>query len=164
MTVSETEFKQIYNENYTSILRLCMGYVSGDIDLAKDLTQEVFIKVWNNLKTFRKESNISTWIYRIAINTCLISLRKKSSKRFSDTLITEDILEKEEAIQLKEKQYQQMYRCINKLSATNKGIILMELEGLAQKEIAAVMGLKHEAVRTRIHRIKNQLTKCVNHE
>jgi len=164
MIVSETEFKQIYNENYTSILRLCMGYVSGDIDLAKDLTQEVFIKVWNNLKTFRKESNISTWIYRIAINTCLISLRKKSSKRFSDTLITEDILEKEEAIQLKEKQYQQMYRCINKLSATNKGIILMELEGLAQKEIAAVMGLKHEAVRTRIHRIKNQLTKCVNHE
>ena len=164
MTVSETEFKQIYNENYTRILRLCMGYVSGDIDLAKDLTQEVFIKVWNNLKTFRKESNISTWIYRIAINTCLISLRKKSSKRFSDTLITEDILEKEEAIQLKEKQYQQMYRCINKLSATNKGIILMELEGLAQKEIAAVMGLKHEAVRTRIHRIKNQLTKCVNHE
>jgi len=164
MTVSETEFKQIYNDNYTRILRLCMGYVSGDIDLAKDLTQEVFIKVWYNVKTFRKESNISTWIYRIAINTCLISLRKKRSKRFSDTLLTEDILEKEEATQLKEKQYQEMYGCINKLSATNKGIILMELEGLAQKEIAAVMGLKHEAVRTRIHRIKNQLTKCVNHE
>ena len=162
--MSETEFKQIYNDNYARILRLCMGYVSGDTDLAKDLTQEVFIKVWNNVKTFRKESNISTWIYRIAINTCLISLRNKKSKRFSDTLLTEDILQKEEATQIKEKQYQDMYRCINKLSATNKGIILMELEGLAQKEIAAVMGLKHEAVRTRIHRIKNQLIKCVNHE
>jgi len=164
MTLSETEFKQIYNDNYARILRLCMGYVSGDTDLAKDLTQEVFIKVWNNIKTFRKESNISTWIYRIAINTCLINLRNKKSKRFSDILLTEDILQKEEATQIKEKQYQDMYRCINKLNAINKGIILMELEGLAQKEIAAVMGLKHEAVRTRIHRIKNQLTKCVNHE
>ena len=54
-----------------------------------------------------------------------------------------------------------MYTCINKLNKDNKSIILLELEGLPQKEIAEVMGLTHEAVRVRVHRIKNELTKCV---
>ena len=69
-----------------------------------------------------------------------------------------------ESAQEKEKQFQEMYRCIDTLSPTNKAIILMELEALPQKEIAQVMGVNHEAIRTRIHRIKNQLSKCVNYE
>lgn len=163
MTKLELDFKQVYKENYTKIMRLSMGYASGDVDMAKDLTQEVFIKVWSNLKSFRQESNISTWIYRIAINTCLVNLRKGKSKPLSDSLLSEDILENHEKTQAKEVQYQEMYRCINTLNASNKAIILMELEGLPQKEIADVLGLKHEAIRTRIHRIKSQLSKCVNH-
>ena len=55
-----------------------------------------------------------------------------------------------------------LYACINKLSKTNRAIIMLELEGLPQKEIAEIMGLKHEAIRTRIHRIKNELIKCTN--
>jgi len=164
MTKLEIDFKHIYEENYTKVMRLCMGYVSGDADLANDLTQEVFIKVWSNLKSFRKESNITTWIYRIAVNTCLMNLRKKKAKQLSDSVPSEDVLEEDKVALIKERQYQEMYRCINMLSATNRAIILMELEGLAQKEIASVMGLKHEAVRTRVHRIKIQLSKCVNHE
>lgn len=160
----EQEFKKLYEENYAKIMRLCLGYVSGDRDMAKDLAQEVFIKVWNNLTSFRDESNITTWIYRIAVNTCLMNLRKKRSKTFSGLSLSEDVQWEEETSQVKEKQYQEMYRCINALSATNKAIILMELEGLAQKEIAEIIGLKHEAVRTRIHRIKSQLSKCVHHE
>ena len=164
MTELEREFKEVYENNYAKVMRLCLGYASGDVHLANDLTQEVFIKVWSNLASFRKESNITTWIYRIAVNTCLMNLRRKKSKGLSAALTSEDIQSEEETFQLNEKQYQEMYRCINTLSAINKAIILMELEGLAQKEIAEVTGLKHEAVRTRIHRIKSQLSKCVNHE
>ena len=57
-----------------------------------------------------------------------------------------------------------MYRCIDKLSAENKSIILLELEGLPQKEIAEITGINHAAIRTRIHRIKDQLSKCVKNE
>lgn len=144
-------------------MRLCLGYVAGDIDMAKDLTQEVFIKVWNNLESFRKESNITTWMYRIAVNTCLMSLRKlkKAPKNRVDL---KDTPAENENIKEKERQFEKMYRCIERLSPTNKAIILMELEGMPQKEIAQVMGLKHEAIRTRVHRIKNKLTKCVHHE
>lgn len=164
MTALERDFKTIYEDNYAKVMRLCMGYASGDADMANDLVQEVFIKVWGNLSSFRKESNITTWIYRIAVNTCLMNLRKKKAKSLSGSFWSEEVVGQDETTQVKERQYQEMYRCINTLSATNKAIILMELEGLAQKEIAGVTGLKHEAVRTRIHRIKLQLSKCVNHE
>jgi len=140
-----------------------MGYVSGDNDLAKDLTQEVFIKVWKHLGSFRNESSISTWIYRITVNTCLMQLRKKKFLNRTDTI--EQISEvEEEGHPSKEKQLKQMYKCIDKLSKSNMGIILMELEGLPQKEIAEIMGLSHETVRVRVHRIKSRLTKCVKNE
>ncbi len=164
MTNFEPYFEQVYEENYTKVTRLCMGYVSGDHELANDLTQEVFIKVWENLKSFKRESNISTWIYRIAVNTCLMNLRKKKSNHVRKAMESEESSENIDSSKEKERQYQEMYRCIGILSVTNKAIIMMELEGLDQKEIAEIMGLKHEAVRTRIHRIKKQLSKCVNHE
>lgn len=159
----EEDFKRLYEGNYSKIMRLCLGYVSGNQDMAKDLTQEVFIKVWSNLASFRNESSITTWLYRIAVNTCLMNLRKMKKQRYMDNSLEESQLD-EETPKIKERQFKEMYRCIDALAPTSKAIILMELEGLPQKEIAQVMGFKHEAIRTRIHRIKNELSKCVNHE
>lgn len=64
----------------------------------------------------------------------------------------------------REQQLEQLYQCIHNLSATNRSIILLVLEGLPQIEISEIIGIRHEAIRTRIHRIKDQLTKCVSHE
>lgn len=161
----ESKFDEIYKTNYSNVIRLCMGYVNGDLMLAKDLAQEVFIKVWENLHSFRKESSLSTWIYRITVNTCLSSFKRKRTVNISNHL---DNLGKESESELqdenKELKISQLYSCINKLHKANKSIILLELEGLPQKDIAEVMGLTHEAIRVRIHRIKNELTKCVKNE
>lgn len=159
----EEDFKTIYETHYAQVMRLCLGYVSGNKDRAKDLTQEVFIKVWSNLKFFRKESSMGTWIYRIAVNTCLMNLRKSKPKSFLEGDI-KDTTSSEESLNERELQFLKMYRCIDTLPPTNKAIILMELEGLPQKEIASIIGLKHEAIRTRIHRIKQQLSNCVKDE
>lgn len=157
----ESKFDKIYTTNYPKVIRLCLGYSNGDDMLAKDLAQEVFIKVWENLKSFRKESSISTWIYRITVNTCLVSLRNKKTVDVSDHInylenTNDSPIETDKEFKLK-----QLYNCINKLNKDGKSIILLELEGLPQKEIAEIIGLSHEAVRVRVHRIKNQLTKCV---
>lgn len=160
MQKSPQKFEKIYHENYQKVIRICLGYVGGDNDLAKDLTQEVFIKVWKQLNSFRNEASISTWIYRITVNTCLLQLRKKKFSKRGATL--DNLTEAESENHLnKENQLRQMYKCIDKLSKDNKGIILLELEGLPQKEIAEIMGISHEAIRVRVHRIKNSLTKCV---
>lgn len=164
MKEKEEIFKKIYHSNYDKVMRVCLGYVSGDNDEAGDLTQEVFIKVWASLDEFRNDSKISTWIYRITVNTCLTRLRKLKKKvKNYDVESVIDAPQENEIVD-KEIMYEGLYNCINKLSETNRAIILLELEGLPQKEIAKVIGIKHEAIRTRIHRIKNELIKCVNHE
>jgi len=157
----ESKFENIYKINHPKVIRLCLGYANGDNMFAKDLTQEVFIKVWENLGSFRNESNISTWIYRITVNTCLISFRnKRTVNGFNHLNNIEDTSDKS-IEENKDQKLKQLYKCINKLNKDNKGIILLELEGLPQKEIAEIMGLSHEAIRVRVHRIKNELTKCV---
>lgn len=156
-------FEEVYKTNYQRVIRICSGYVNGDEDLAKDLTQEVFIKVWSCLASFRNESNIATWIYRITVNTCMLQFRKKKLIRDAKALDGLSNMEEEDHPS-KENKLQRMYQCINTLSKENKGIILLELEGLPQKEIAAVMGLSHEAIRVRVHRIKNRVTKCVQND
>lgn len=158
----ESKFDKIYKDNYPKVIRLCLGYVNGDDMLAKDLAQEVFIKVWENLDSFRNESSLSTWIYRITVNTCLTSFRGKRTVNISNNLHNIESEEDSESLKNdKELKLKQLYSCINTLNKDNKSIILLELEGLPQKEIAEIMGLSHEAIRVRVHRIKNELTKCV---
>ncbi|HDZ04494.1 hypothetical protein LCGC14_0079000 [marine sediment metagenome] len=164
MVSKENKYKNIYQENYPKVMRLCMGYTVGDEALAKDLAQETFIKVWQNLDGFRNESGIGTWIYRICVNTCLAEIRKQRKKDRNLSIDTFQVSDSNEDPTEKEDMLVQLYGCINKLSSTNKAIILLELEGLPQLEISEIMGIKHEAIRTRIHRIKQQLTKCVNNE
>ena len=162
MGKADNLFEELYQTNYPKVIRVCLGYVNGDEDLAKDLAQEVFIKVWEHLPTFRNEAAISTWVYRITVNTCLLQLRVKNRIRIErlDKIgaAIEDVHSSDE------NQLKRLYACILKLSEENKGIILLELEGLPQKEIATITGLSHELVRVRLHRIKNSLTNCVKNE
>ena len=69
--ITEKDFTAIYNTHASKVHRLCLGYASGDQDLANEWLQETFIKVWNHRKSFKGEASINTWIYRIAVNTLL---------------------------------------------------------------------------------------------
>ena len=159
--MSQTQFDTIYKENYPKVIRLCMGYTNGNESQAQDLTQDVFIKVWENLGDFKNHSALSTWIYRIAVNTCLMSLRKKKKLRLSNKLPMYVESNNDSHSESREQQLSQLYGFIDKLSENSKTIILLALEGLPQKEIAEIVGVKHEAIRVRLHRIKNELNKCV---
>lgn len=164
MKHSEGYFKEIYENNYPKVYRLCLGYAAGDEMLAKDLSQEVFIKVWENLSSFRKDASISTWIYRITVNTCLLYFRQKKNIPLAPIIDKIELEDDRDQQHKKEANLNSLYSCITKLSKDNKSIILLVLEGVAQKEIAQIMGLNHEAIRIRIHRIKKELTKCVKNE
>lgn len=161
MDSKELRYKKIYQEHYAKVRRLCMGYTGGNETLANDLTQETFIKIWQHLDSFRNESGVGTWIYRIGVNTCLAEL-KKARKNSADVKVDDiQLVDNDAASSENENRLLELYACINTLSNTNKAIILLELEGVPQLEISEIIGFQHEAVRTRIHRIKKQLTKCV---
>jgi RNA polymerase sigma factor (sigma-70 family) len=162
--VTEKEqFNEIYYKHYNKVFRLCKGYFCGDVALASDATQEIFIKVWEKLDTFRNDSSISTWVYRIAVNTCLLYLRKSSSRKEIRTDILPQTVSEIYSSE-KDEQLRQMYQCIQKLEETNKMIILMTLDGVEYQEISEVIGITEETLRVRIHRIKKSLTQCVQNE
>lgn len=156
----ESRFNEIYKENFAKVHRLCLGYFSGDLALAEDTAQEVFVKVWEHLPGFREEAAVSTWVYRIAVNTCLLYLRKPSTKK--ETKLHKLPEKQEEAYNAEtEDQLKKMYACIHRLDEKSKLITLMLLEGTAYNEIAQVIGISEENLRVKIHRIKKNLTNCV---
>jgi RNA polymerase sigma factor (sigma-70 family) len=154
-------FNEIFNQHYAKVFRLCKGYMNGNEEQASDITQDVFIKVWEHLESFRGESNISTWIYKISVNTCLLHLRKQSTKKEVKIEEMPSIAYETYSLEEEEK-LQQMYVCIHKLQEKEKAIILMVLEGIEYSQIAEIMGITSENLRVKIHRIKNTLTNCVN--
>lgn len=155
-------FNELFDRHYSKVFRLCKGYFNGNEALASDSAQEVFIKIWESLDSFRGESTIGTWIYRISVNTCLLYLRRQSTKKEKATTAFPSIELEQYAFEEEEK-LQKMYLCVQKLEEKDKMITLMMLEGISYQEIAEVVGATEEALRVRIHRIKKNLTQCVQH-
>jgi len=147
------DFESQYSAWWEKVYRLCMGYVNEDA-LARDLAQETFILVWENLQGFREEANIGTWIFRIASNHCLRQLEK--NKRTQKTALPLQF--PEEVIPDRTAEVEMLYRFIAELPETDRIIISLELEEVKQGEIAQILGLSEGNVRVRIHRINERLT------
>jgi len=146
-------FEEIYKTYWSKIFRLCMGYVN-DYDLAQDLAQETFIIVWQQLASFRNESNIGTWIFRIASNNCLRQIEKQN--KHPKTELPPNLVEEKHSTL--EPQIIFLYKCIAELPETDRIIISLELEEMKQAEIASIVGLSEANIRVKIHRIKEKLT------
>ena len=147
------EFEKIYQTHWQKVFRLCMGYVN-DSDWAKDIAQETFITVWQQLPKFRNESDIGTWIFRIASNHCLRQLEK--NKRMPKTDLPFQLAEKTEPSS--ESKINFLYKCISELNEIDRIIISLELEEVKQAGIAEIVGISETNVRVKIHRIKEKLT------
>ena len=157
----EAAFRKIFETNSKKIFHLCYGY-TGDNDAANDLLQETFLKVWQNLDKFRNQAMISTWIYRIAVNTCLTYLR--SEKRQAKDELTEQLAETHaEEFSEKNEQIALLYKCISKLEESERIIITMVLDEMPYAEIAEISGISEGNLRVKIHRIKQKLTELYNH-
>lgn len=146
-------FDKVYLDFWDRVFRLCMGY-TGNEAWAKDLSQETFVLVWQNLDKFREESQLSTWIYRIATNHCLRQV-EKDKKQNSAELPTQH---EEESSSESNTELELLHRFISELPETDRIIITLELEEVKQSEIAQILGLSEGNIRVRIHRIKERLT------
>ncbi len=157
-------FEELYQSHYGMVLQLCLGFSEGREDQAKDLTQEVFIRVWRKLDTFREEASAKTWIYRITVNTCLNFLKKQKSRdrKLNEALrVRSDTAEKPTD---GTDQTEVLYAAMAKLSEIDRLVTGLVLDGVSQEEIAAILGITEGNVRVKIHRIKKRLQKVIHHE
>ena len=154
------EFTNIYNLYATKTYRLCLGYASGNDEIAKEWHQETFIKVWNHRNSFKGKSSVDTWIYRIAVNTCLGDLRKTTKNiTINESVLSNNSLDDDNEDD--QKNIKKMYHCIDQLNERNRALILLELENIPQATIADTVGLAHGTLRTRLSRIRKSLLKCI---
>lgn len=159
MKNNELTFDQLYHTYWEGVYRFAFGYVNNS-DWAKDIAQETFICVWNQLSTFRGEAQVKTWIFKIAVNICLRQLeRSKKVVADEEKISKQNILEEEE---YREADTSKLFQAISELSELNRIIISLTLEGVEQKEIAKITGISHANIRTRIHRIKEELYNKMN--
>ena len=168
---TQTEFKEIYREFQPKIRRY-LARMLGD-QSAEDIAQEVFAKISRSLDSFKGNSTISTWIYRIATNTALDKLRSPSFKCSSEHTALEDFSETEdrnvwtgriEPTVDQELVHREMSECvreyIDKLPADFRTVlILSQFEGFKNKEIADILEISLDNVKVRLHRARALLKK-----
>ena len=157
MDTLEAKFAEMVREHKGIIFTACYMF-SKDQDEVNDLFQEVLINLWKGMESFRGESDIKTWIYRVSLNTCISSERKKKRNTLPldmDVNLYED--RDEDTLQIK-----MLYRRINKLGFFDRAIVLLWLENMSYEEIAAIAGISVKNVSVRLVRIKEQLKNMSN--
>ena len=153
--INEREFASLINEHSRIINKVSYFYASEKLPY-DDLRQEIYVNIWLGLKQFRGDSKISTWIYRVAVNSALMAIR--SLKPTIETIPMDfSILDiSSEIDDMQKENLQQLYSLINRLEEIEKAIILLWLDEYSYDEIADTLGLKRNTVAIKIHRIKNK--------
>lgn len=149
-------FTQLVREHKSTIYTVCYMF-SKDEEEVNDLFQETLINMWKGIDSFREESKISTWIYRVALNTCLLQERKKK-RQVPKVPLTMDVnfFEDDSA---NASQVRQLHQRIGKLGLVDRALVMMWLEGMSYDEIGAVMGISAQHVGVKLFRIKEMLKK-----
>ena len=151
------QFLDILEKNIGIILKISRAY-SKTISDKEDLINDITLELWKSFSRFRGDSKISTWIYRIALNTSMNFKRKKEKDRL---FFFEDLKQIESLNWLIEQpdssHSEILYQCIDELNSLNKAIILLYLDGNSHDEISDITGISKTNVGTRISRIKEQI-------
>lgn len=155
----KSEFTEIIEEYKAVIYKVCYVYAQ-DKEEINDYYQEILINLWNSYPKFRGESKISTWIYKVSLNTCITFIRKKKRKP-STTPLSIDVTLFEDS-EANKQEIEELYKLINRLEKMEKTLILLWLEEKNYDEIADITGLTRSNVAVKLMRIKNKLKELSN--
>ena len=153
MKENEQQFTDIVRCNRSTIYTVCYMF-SKDNDEVADMFQEVLIRLWNGMESFDGRSNIKTWIYRVALNTCITIDKRK--KRNHKTQLSMDI-DYFNSREVKSEQAQFLHQSIIRLQPLDRAIVLLWLEDISYDEIAAIIGITAKNISVRLVRIREQL-------
>ncbi len=165
MIEKELRFKTLVRENEERIRRICRYYAPTEEE-QNDMYQEVLVNIWKSLDSFRGDSAMGTWVYRVAVNTSLSYSGQHYKRMKLNVEVGSDYLqnafEQEDEYMLKEEKIQALQAELNQLSFIDKAIMGLVIEGLPTKDISDIIGITESNVRVKIHRIKNELRSQLN--
>lgn len=130
-------------------------------DDQQDLFQEIICQLWKSYDSFRNESQFSTWMYRVAVNTAIVFLKKEKRKIGTSEIVSENIKDEEGTSYIKENQIEHFYKAVQKLEKIDKAIIFYQLEGFSHKEIGDNLGISEGNARVKLNRAKEKLKEII---
>lgn len=151
----EADFKMIMGKYGDIICRICRSFAVKEADYEDNL-QDCYVNIWMGLQGFRGESNVKTWLYRVALNTCVSSYKKRRGDIRKVDL--ERVAEMETTGENVFEESQWMNSLLSVLSPLDHSIMALWLDNLSYEEIAGVMGMNRNTVATRIRRSKDILS------
>jgi RNA polymerase sigma-70 factor, ECF subfamily len=158
-------FESLYLQNQKRVFSVALNFFGGDEQLAKDITQQVFLKIFYKIREFRAESELTTWLYRITINACLDEQRK--TRRFFSL---SDFFEKASEKRAQDEKVHSREICdeVQKAIAKLKPkfrlpILLKYVEGLSYEEIAKILECSTGTIASRLNRGHKMLAKKLGH-
>ena len=151
------EFLDVFEKNIGIIIKISRGYTTNTQD-REDLINDIALELWKSFNSFNGNSKISTWIYKVALNTAMNYKRKRKNDSLFFSL---NDFKKEDTFpwlieQDNSSGVEVLYQCINELNEINKAIVLLYLDGNSHDEISDITGISKTNVGTRISRIKDK--------
>ena len=156
----EREFTQLVQRLKGAITSVCMMYADERTPV-DDLVQESLINIWKGFDTFQGRSDIRTWVYRVALNTCITIDRKQKRRREKEARLKMDINLYEDN-DADTRQVKKLYERINRLGVFDRAIVLLWLEGLPYDEIGQIVGISSKNVSVKLVRIREELKNMNN--
>jgi RNA polymerase sigma-70 factor (ECF subfamily) len=158
----EHKFLELVNENRNKLLRVCRVYAWNSAD-QDDLYQEMLFQIWRGLPALKEKQFANTWLYRVAINTAISFVRKRSSRservvHFEHADLTRTIESRQAIEENTDDRIADLYTAIYKLNPIEKALVTLFLEDLTYEQIAEATGISANHVGVMLHRAKKKLS------
>lgn len=127
----------------------------------EDLFQEIVLQLWKSYGTFRGESQVSTWMYRVAVNTALTFFKKEKKKPDNARMHPEMDVKDDTEVSHRETQLDYFYKAVQQLNQVEKALIFLFLEGQSHKEIGSNLGITEGNARVKLNRTKDKLQEII---
>lgn len=153
-------FEETINRHLNLVYKVASVYTTNADD-KNDLVQDILYQAWKSFDSFRQESKISTWLYRVAMNVAIYQVKTRKRNIEAIPLTDQNSNLTEDNSNGTEEQWQRILFYINRLNLLDKGIVLLYLENKSHEEIAEITGLSVSNVGTKLSRIKEKLRQQV---
>jgi RNA polymerase sigma-70 factor (ECF subfamily) len=158
--LQKQNFIRIINGNQGIVKSLCKAFYTSYED-QRDAYQDIILQLWKSFDSFRGESELSTWIYRVSLNTLLTKVRKEKNKIVTEPFIITDLISPNA---MADDDRELLSVVLQSLKDVDKAIVILYLEGYKNKEISQILDITPTNVSTRLNRVKTELkAKFKNH-
>ena len=160
--MNKEQFISIVRENQNLIYKTCFSYCQNT-ESRKDLQQEILIQLWKSFEIYDGRVKISTWIYRVALNTAISFYRRESKVKKKVTTLNDEIIHLPDNYENSQQEnISMLYRFIDEMNELDRALILLYLDDYKYQEIADILGITETNVATKISRIKKKLKEKFN--